>query len=277
MLDEDRRTAIEAFAALRIEAPVPSEIERAAYLEGRKARLVVFLLGWMGLLSLAEVFVGGWLVDYISRLHEGVAGTAEVGMLERLSLGLVWVRVFSGVVTGVAFIQWLRAVVRHAWHFGLHDADMPFTVESSTWAWFVPIINLFRPYSVMRAVRAVSRPEVLPSYEVEERAVPGGYRDRPLVRERLEPSRARIPLALWWGLFLGARLAQRFLPPGAEVADLSTMRRFAYIGLIDGALWAAAALAAIYLVRGVVDHRTELYRRAFHWARILRGEDAPER
>lgn len=275
MLDDDRRTAAEAFAALHIEAPEPAGVEAAAYLEASKARLVIFLLGWMGLLSVAELFMGSWLVDYAARAATGVADTAEVTLYDRVGLGLVWTRLASGIATGIVFIQWVRLVVRHARHFEF-GARMPFTVETATWAWVIPLINWFRPYAVLRAMRDASQPDVFPSYEVEERPLPGGYRDPAVARERVERASVPLPVGLWWGLFVAARLSERFLHhAGGHFHDVGSVRRFAYVSLIDGGLWIAAALAAIYVVRGVLDRRAELYRRAFHWARVLRAEEAP--
>jgi len=276
MLDDDRRTAAEAFAALHVEAPDPAEIEAAAHLEASKARQVIFLLGWMGLLSVAEIFMGSWLVDYASRAVTGVAGMAEATLYDRVALGLVWVRLVSGIATGVAFIHWVRLVVRHARRFEL-GARMRYTVETATWAWIIPLINWFRPYDVLRAVRDVSRPDVLPSYEIEEHALPGGYRDPALERHRIERRRATVPLGLWWGLFVSARLSECFFHrTGASYQDVAHMRVLAYVSFVDAGLWMGSALAAIYLVRGIVDRRTELYRRASHWARLLREEKASE-
>ncbi|MEM1029088.1 MAG: DUF4328 domain-containing protein [Myxococcota bacterium] len=276
MLDVDRRTARRAFSDLRVEAPDPAELVAAMRAERNKSRVLVGLLGWMGLLSALELLMGTWLYDYAARAGFGAGGIAEASLFDRVSLGLVWVRLVSSVVTGVMFLQWVRLVVRHARRFGLYRSRaLRFDVESATWVWLIPIVNWFRPYALMSSVSASSDPSVLPSPDLEERRALGSYRQAAWVRHRVENPLPSVPLKRWWVLFLAARGAQRLMfNAEAYLEDAVSVRRFAYVSLLDGALWIAAAIAAVALVRAIHARRAELHRRAEHWSRLVYQQPA---
>ena len=91
------------------------------------------------------------------------------------------------VVTGILFIVWLRRSYRNLLAFGVGRTRFP-----DGWAigaWFVPVLNLFRPKQIVDECWQESGPGAT-------RRGPTGYR---------RSTRVPTLLNLWWGLMIAGR------------------------------------------------------------------------
>jgi hypothetical protein len=107
----------------------------------------------------------------------------------------------STVLVLVAHVLYLRWLYRAVANTTLLRAPIKWTPGQAVLAYFIPIVSLFRPYQVMKALYAANDPSALHDAPV--------FRDRPApnyresARELLPPLRwnHRAPIAAWWGIY----------------------------------------------------------------------------
>ncbi|MBX9627370.1 MAG: DUF4328 domain-containing protein [Gemmataceae bacterium] len=206
------------------------------------AGLTAFVQVMLGLSILTHLLSAGsdWLeIELLSR-QEITEAEAEANDLRQGVVGLVVFGVY--LVTAVAVLKWVYRANRNARGFGADDLS-----ASPGWAvgyFFVPILNLFRPYQAMREVWQASR------NPADWRGQPGSPR-----------------LGLWWALWVVSNLAgqvQFRLALRAKTQDeLAAQARLSLgVGLLDIAL----CLSLMAVVAG-------LYRLQVAW---VRGDDIPD-
>jgi uncharacterized protein DUF4328 len=181
-------------------AAVPSSEARA-----RRTVLFLRLSAGVGVVSLL-VYLWGVLAP-------GVSDT-----LEFLEILLAIPGVLILPVTPVLYLMWLHRVVRqlNAW-----GREVGATPRWAVGCWFVPFVNLVKPFRVVRSI-------------VEE---VGG-----------EPLAASLQLGLWWGLFVLSRMVGRV---HGRLA-LSAPPLVAYgVGIAWSVLTIAAAFFCVRIVREV--------------------------
>lgn len=146
--------------------------------------------------------------------------------IDNVGLALILLQVGLLLVAGVLMIIWL---------YRAHASDRmnaAWLQHGSGWAiggWFVPILNLWRPYQMVRDV---------------ERGATSGRSSSAVV-------------GLWWAGWLGTRvlsLVAGAMAPDQDPASLEDLRRLADASMVDAAaqgLDAVAAVLAIAMVRTV--------------------------
>lgn len=153
-------------------------------------------------------------------------------------------------VTGLVFMIWVYRAFRNLPSLGVHNPRF-----SPGWAvgwFFVPILNLVRPYEVMQALWRDSNPDV-------------GISDRFFEQHkgRLETysSKTRL-IGLWWAFVIIAALAYRasamITANSTKSADVVTG---SWISLISDGLWIGAAAVLGLIVRGIEARQEEKWRR----------------
>src|SRR4051812_38912574 len=109
-------------------------------------------------LLMAGVPASAGLARWISRLLYAAAGVS-FGAIALLALGappvlgdlLELVQLALFIATVVTFLRWLHRAVRLA---GTIDADVGVTPGWAVGYWFVPFLNLYRPYQVVNHLAA---------------------------------------------------------------------------------------------------------------------------
>ncbi len=159
--------------------------------------------------------------DYIS--EESALGNDSREMI----VGIVYIIVF--ILSGITFIQWFRRA-----YFNLHG-KAPFLSYDEGWAagsWFVPIINLFRPYQIMKEL----------------------YVETKNVLERngisLNSDLSTNHLGLWWTLWIISGILGQIifrLSRGAETLD--QLINLTLAGMIVGLIGIPLALVTIKVVK----------------------------
>ncbi len=203
-----------------------------------RARVVVwlFIAGIVTeLLSLGSYIAQ---IELLQRMRDGGFWTdAEA---EANDLRVVVIAVLDGlvIVAGmVAFLVWLHRVRANLPALGIADARW-----SPGWAvgwWFVPIMNLFRPFQVVKEIWQASGREVHP----------GSWRNAP----------TPDLLGWWWGLFLigsfASNIAMRRTIWGPETIDGYISGSMAYG--VSEAIWVIGTIPAIMVVTGIDRRQTE--------------------
>jgi len=185
--------------------------------------------------------------------------------------------------TGVPFLLWLHGATALTRRLGGHA--LRWSPRAAVWSFFIPVLGIVWPYTVMRDLHDVLAPEGAPLPGPVARAGAVGYRDvamerpmatfvthvlrgrtgayRDVVLER-PPAEALppAPVGAWWTTFLLAtavdRIAWVLSANGEEPSSLAAAG-----GLIAAAhaLKFVAALRAVAVVRGVTARLAERHRR----------------
>jgi hypothetical protein len=181
-----------------------------------------------------------WAVVLL-RLSGGGISKAVVDA-DDLFVALSWIFEIAGAI---AFFLWVSRSFKRARTLGL--PPLKYGASAVIASFFLPIVNLFRPYQALRALDVAIEPASLPEPPPQAAAhdTAGGYRD-PASAYRPPPRcPPPAPLLAWWLTWL----SQSFLALGALAAQES-WQDTAEIGLVLSVITAAsAALGALVVLR----------------------------
>lgn len=141
-------------------------------------------------------------------------------------VGVIYLLVF--IISGVTFIQWFRRA-----YFNLHQR-IDHLAHSEGWAagaWFVPILNLFRPFQIMKELYEETI-EFLSGHE---------YRDKGALSTSI--------LGVWWAAWVINSIIGQFVfraSSGAkEISDFQTITMASIAGNIVGLIAGFLAIKVI--------------------------------
>lgn len=168
------------------------------------------------------------------------------------------------LATAFLFLRWVRQLVVLTRVLG--GRGLPWTPKQATWAFFLPIVSLFRPYQVLRDVqRELDPEEILPPEVRLDRDGGGDYRSPAFV---LPPAAKALPnafLGVWWGLFVGMNVLSRAVSSSTRHAESAAAIVRAYQAeMALDVLAIAAAFFAVRVVQGLTARLGERFRRIRH-------------
>lgn len=205
-----------------------------------RATAAVILLGITVGLDLVAVGSDLAEIGLLSRVEAGAVVTmaeAEANDDRQAAIGLLQTAVL--IATAIAFLMWLYRVRRNLTALGVKG--LRFTPGWSVGWWFVPIMNVFRPFQIVN--------------EAWQASDPGAAGDD-------WPSARYAPLiGGWWVLFVisgfvGNFAARMFLR--GDTASELIAASWVYVG--SEGLAIPAAILAILLVRGINRRQEEKHR-----------------
>ncbi|AUX27535.1 hypothetical protein SOCEGT47_081290 [Sorangium cellulosum] len=225
-----------------------------------RARAAIIALIAMAALSGFAGLVGAWHIVLL-RLTDVPAPTwalantlREIGGLSELVLV---------PVTGVLFLRWLSRAVAVTDALGI-DRGFPWTPFQAVTAFFIPFVNVVRPYSVLRDLHDHLAPDGVP--EPAPRPLldgAGGYRRVEMVHAPRAGAVHHGAIGAWWGLYLAsgwlALLASRMR---AQTVAEFIQARTAFIA--SDVVSLLAALLAVLMVRAIDSRLAERHRRTRH-------------
>ena len=159
-------------------------------------------------------------------------GEEEINAAE-LMVGLVALaQFFVYLVTVVVFIVWLHRSYKNVPAFGAQTEHTPGWAIGS---WFVPFLNLVRPYQIVKETWVKSDPGVSHA---------SGYADAG------PGARAATLVGVWWGCWLVSNVLENLHGRlvGEDNVQLSAA---ATLGVASSALTAAAAVLAFLVVKNI--------------------------
>ena len=133
---------------------------------------------------------------------------------------ILWLQLLAFALTGFAFIAWLYQARVNLRALGVRRPR--YGREWCIWGFLIPVLNLFRPYQVMREVWQASSPGTLDAFS---------WRDQPVPRL----------LTLWWVSFVASVLVRTL----ALLLDLGSGISLNRIQLSVGMLTLADIAAAV--------------------------------
>ena len=158
---------------------------------------------------------------------EGDANDDRQGKIGLLNLAVV-------IVTAIAFLKWIYRANLNSRGFGARD--MAFTPGWAIGCYFVPILNLLRPYQAMKEIWLVS-------------GDPDRWQSQPVTPL----------LGCWWALWLGAGfLGQISFRLSLSAKTIEAIRTATNLSMISEAVHVVLCLVAWALIAEIVARQTAL-------------------
>lgn len=189
------------------------------------------------LLYLLALVAGAWFVvdlmgyDLVAQASFGVevsGSDAESIDTYYQNIAALWLLAY--LVTAVVFLVWFRKAYQNLDRFSVRGLDY-----SANWAlggFFVPILNLFRPYQVAREIAKASSDQM--------------FESRTSWKEKETPS----IIKWWWGLFLVSNWVawsiSRLSPE--DLSNLAALQRFYLADAISNCLLVVSAIVATRMI-----------------------------
>jgi hypothetical protein len=203
-----------------------------------RAQWATRLLWATVVMSVVAVLSGALELQLLSRAAEGGMTDADATANDARQRLIGLLQILLLIATAIAFLRWQHRAHRNLQAF--QAAKLQFTPGWAVGYWFIPIINLFRPYQTINELWRASAPEIEPGNRTAWQAVP-----------------APAIVGVWWACFLITSFLGRLsfrLSTGANT--LPEVTTASWVTLASDAMDVLAALCAILVVRGI-DQRQE--------------------
>jgi Domain of unknown function (DUF4328) len=197
-------------------------------------------------LNLVSIAAGAWQAHLAAEVIAGrTPPQPQIDLSDQLTLLVTLAQLLVFIATAYFFLAWFYRAYANLPALGARDPE-----ASPGWAvgaWFIPLVNLARPYRRAREIWRGSDPDTDP-------------------RDPAAWHRAPVSplLGCWWAAFLVSsfvgnaygRLAHEAKRPDEILSSL-------WLGMISDGLEIAAALLAIQVVRRITERQRERYRRLY--------------
>lgn len=158
--------------------------------------------------------------------------SAEANDFRQMIMGLIYLAVY--IATAIIFMKWIYRANLNCRGFGA--TDMKDTPGWSIGWYFIPIMNLFRPFQAMKEIWMVS-------------ADPVNWRTQ----------KTGALLGWWWALWLLSNfLGQAVFRMSMEVDSLESLERMTIVSIVHYLVAIPLAFVAISLVSTIIGLQTKL-------------------
>lgn len=206
------------------------DVLEAVEVQRRRARVVVWLLGAAAALNAAGFLSGLAQLALLARATSGVVELAEANANDARHGAIGVAQTAAFVVAGLAWLRWMHRAYANLALLGCTRAD-----RSPGWAvggWFVPLLNLVRPYQITKELWLRSRGANAVD-DVRGLPVP------PL-------------LPAWWAAWIASNvLGQMLLRLSRHAEGIAALQQVTIVGMAGDAVTALAAVAALAIVRRI--------------------------
>ena len=220
------------------EQVMPQWVQPFQPIEG-VARVLVFLIGLGLFLSLVGIVSSIAEYSLLGRIQSGEFvsdAQANANDARQAVIGLAQFVLY--LVTIVVWLVWFRRAYRNL--ISLRVGQLRFKPGWAVGAWFVPFLNLVRPFQITKDIWTASNPD--PNTE------PGMW------------SYAKTPALLgwWWALWLISNFVDRIATrPALEATTIDELRRTSFLFILIDSTHVLVSILAILVVRGITKRQEE--------------------
>lgn len=187
--------------------------------------IISLLLVVTTILTLAAFRI--WQYFLLEDSINGIYSDDQLSLTDQLVTTTYWSTIGAYVLCAILFIMWFRRA-----YYNLHQLNPGYPSETEGWAagaWFVPILNLFRPYNIMKEIWAGTL--ALAPNRVSQQ-YPGGI------------------ISTWWILWIVLSVVERGVSGMYKTAeDAPSFQTAIIIQVINILLTTVCAALLIYLIR----------------------------
>jgi hypothetical protein len=156
-----------------------------------------------------SIGVSAWQVNLLDGVQRGVAPRSSLELSDDLFRAAAVAELVLLLFTGVLFLRWLAQAVRAVRELQV-SPPLVWTPSQAVWGFFIPFVNLARPYQVVRDLHDRLAPEGVPE-PAPRRRLDGTSGYRKIEMEKAPPP-AKLPhasIGAWWALYLVGGVVQR--------------------------------------------------------------------
>lgn len=192
-------------------------------------------MGMVALVALVSIYYCSVLIGF----NNGETSQDQFVMASLMYIGITILRVVAFVVNVVTFILWFRRAYNNLYKIGVHG--LQWTEGWAAGSWFVPILNLFAPYQIMREIwhktQTMSKPE---ETQVHSDAIVGW----------------------WWGTFIACGIVAGIVNAAIEDNDTpETMMATVMGDLVVQLLYLIPLILCIIMIKKVSIFEDQLFHR----------------
>lgn len=138
------------------------------------------------------------------------------------------------LLIAIFFLRWFGKAYENVKAFG--GPDLSYSVGSAIWSWFVPFLNLFRPYQIAKEI-----------WERSYTALHGPVASRPADASDDD----KTPVTIWWSLLVASGVFSQISSRVADDPFGDPTRLTLSLDAISSLLLISAAVAAIKMIREI--------------------------
>lgn len=194
-------------------------------------RWVVTLLAIAVIVDMAAVISGLAERELFTRIAVGSFTNEELDQNDTRMAAIGTAQLALVLVTGIVFIIWFHRAYKNLLAFG---AELPHSTGWAIGAWFVPILNLFRPKGIADAIWQASDPQS---------STPMG--------SKWSESEAPLFVHVWWVSWVLSAVAGRvYTAMSRNITTIQDAQNSNTAGLVADGLAVVAGILAILFVKG---------------------------
>lgn len=168
------------------------------------------------------------LLSLLPQFEAGTVGAAEADAFDAMNLKIAIGLIATFVIVAIMFLVWVHRANRNL--HALEVREVEYTPGWAVGSWFIPILNIFRPYAIMREIWRGSRS---PSNSAAE-------------------GHASVPasLGVWWGAWLVAGVLESLSASfvRGESPSMDDFKSSAYLSIGSSLLNFVAGVIIIVLI-----------------------------
>ena len=204
--------------------------------------LILFL--WIFLFSNAlGIIIDVNVISLFNDIKSGETVTdakADASDQREALFAIGWLILF--IITGIIFLKWIYRANANCRGFGAHE--MKFSSGWSVGWYFIPFMNLFKPFKAMEEIWLVSHK---------------GPQKWQMIENAAKENKEKIILNLWWIFWIGSfALSQLSSRSYNDAENVESLINSYYISIADYCWAIILTLIAIKLVKAVQDSQNRL-------------------
>jgi hypothetical protein len=195
------------------------------------AMVVMILLGVEALIEVLEIAFSASQLALLDRAALGLVGDEEADANDTRLQVLAVFKIVTLLVTATFFVMWMSKAHRNLYAFGVPSNYSPAQVG---WAFFIPFVNLVRPYSILKLIWQGSIP-------VEDKLV----------------GRSTQILSAWWGTWIVSGFLDRI--SGSMIKSsgqtIESLKSATSMGIVASIVRLVAAGLAVRVVDAITKRQ----------------------
>lgn len=215
-----------------------------------------------------DIGVRQWLVSILTAFPEKLADVpadvlaryiSRLDLANRLLVSGSIAIVVTTMITAVFLVRWMRKLVSLTMRLG---AESRWTASQATWAFFLPFINLVRPYQILfHTMTALAPSKVEQPPPRVDRAGQADYRGTAFVESAPERKIPPTFVGAWWAAWLFMNLVSQFASFIVRAEDNGDIVFAHQLSMLASAVALAAAVLGMTVVSGLTARLEERFRR----------------
>lgn len=200
-----------------------------------RAKLAIIMLGIVMLVQVVNIVFHYFQYELLHKANEfGITDEQANSNDTRIQI-VIFVYVFILFISGITFIRWFR---RAFYNLELKIKNLNFSNGSIVYAWFIPIINLYRPFQIMKEM-------YLETISL-------------LNKNKIDHNLNLNIVIIWWILWTLTNCLEAFssISPGETIDELITST---IITIVFGCADIVVAILAIMLIKNYNDIEDKIF------------------